>query len=238
MKTVELFRITLPLAAAAALASGCLNPLMFRKGAFAMDDWDTWTGWNDAYGSAEVRGNGLYYALTAKQDDTRDEPSDGYLPGLILSRELHGQRWRADLEAVFDLPPGQLKRFTYGIWVGGDSARPSVGNPSAAMKLIVQRTNGPRPSDDDFFLVLLPGGQPLRLPKELKVLRFEREGMFYTVFWSADRKVFNPVLRVDGTVAADAPSQKLFIGGFAGGDPAGARVRFKSIKINGREVLR
>lgn len=237
MKKLLLAR-SLPLLAAAFFAAGCLHPDMFRKGSFAMDDWDTWTGWNDEHGSAEVRRNGLYYYLTAKQDDTRDEPSDGYAPGLILSRELQGEKWQADLETEFKLPPGQMKRFSYGVWVGGDASRPSIGNASAAMKLLVQRQNGPRPVDDEYFLILLPGGKPLPLPKDLKTLRFEREGVYFTVSYSLNRKTFTPLLRVDGTLAADAPSQKFFLGGFAGGDPEGAYLRFKSLRINGREVLR
>lgn len=224
--------------AAALLASGCLNPAMFRKGAFATDDWDSWTGWNDAHGSSEVKSDGLYYYLTARQDDTRDEPSDGYVPGLILSRELLGPRWQADLEADFKIPPGQMKRFSYGVWIGGDSARPSVGSASASMKLLVQRQNGPRPQDDSLTLICLPGGKPVPLPLKLKVLRFERDGNYFTVSYAPDRKNFTAALRVDAAAAADVPSQKFFLGGFAGGDPAGAYARFKSLKINGREVLR
>jgi hypothetical protein len=102
----------------------------------------------------------------------------------------------------------------------------------------VQRQNGPRPADDDLMLILLPGGKPIPLPKKLKVLRFERSGAFYTVSYSMNRKAFTPVLQVDGSAAADAPAQKFFLGGFAGGDPEGAFAHFKSLKINGQEVLR
>ena len=227
----------LPLAACLLLA-GCLSPIMFKKGAYAMDDWDSWTGWNDAYGAGEVNNGGLYYRLTARQDDTRDEPSDGYNPGLILSRELQGSRWRVDLEADFKIPPGQMKRFSYGVWVGGDSARPSLGNASAAVKLVVQRQNGPRPADDALDLIVMPGGRPAPLPKKLKVLRFERDGNYFTVAYALNRKDFTPLLRLDASAAADAPSQKFFVGGFAGGDPQGAYARFRSLKINGQEVLR
>jgi len=227
----------LPLAACLLLA-GCISPVMFKKGAYAMDDWDSWTGWNDAYGEGEVNSGGLYYRLTARQDDTRDEPSDGYNPGLILSRELQGPRWRVDLEADFRIPPGQMKRFSYGVWVGGDSARPSLGNASAAVKLVVQRQNGPRPSDDALDLIVMPGGRPAPLPRKLKVLRFERDGNYFTVSYALNRKDFTPLLRLDASAAADAPSQKFFVGGFAGGDPQGAYARFRSLKINGREVLR
>ncbi len=224
-------------AAAAIFTAGC-SPAIFKKGAFAADDWETWTGWNDEYGSHEVRGDGLYYHLTARQDDSRDEPSEGYAPGLILSRELSGEKWQADLEADFKIPPGQMKRFSYGVWVGGDAARPSIGNASALLKVLVQRQNGPRPADDSLTLFCLPGGKPFPLPKKLKVLRFERDSNYFTVSYALNRKTFIPVLRLDASSAMDAPSQKFFLGGFAGGDPQGAYARFKSLKINGEETLR
>lgn len=226
------------LALFAALLAGCINPAMFRKGAWAIDDWESWTGWNDSRGRNEVRRDGLYYFLDEKQDDTRDAPADGYYPGLILSRDLFGPRWRADLEADFKIPAGAMKRFSFGVWVGGDYARPSLGNASAVMKLLVQRQNGPRPEDNLLQLVMLPNGKPVQLPLKLKVLRFEREGDFFTVSYGMNRKKLVPVIRVDASAAADAPSQKFFLGGFSGGDPAGAYVRFKSLKINDREVLR
>lgn len=226
------------IAAAAVFTAGCISPSMFKKGAYAVDDWDTWTGWNDEYGSHEVRGDGLYYRLTARQDDSRDEPSDGYAPGLILSREIAGVKWQADLEADFKMPPGQMKRFSYGVWLGGDSSRPSIGNASAVLKVLVQRQNGPRPADDTLTLFCLPGGKPFPLPKKLKVLRFERDGNYFSVSYALNRKDFTPVLRLDASAVVDAPSQKFFIGGFAGGDPQGAYARFKSLKLNGKEILR
>ena len=225
-------------ALAAAFAAGCINPASFRKGAFAIDDWETWTSWNDEYGSNEVRRDGLYYYLTARQDDTRDEPSDGYAPGLILSRELSGLKWQADLEADFKLPKGQMKRFSYGVWLGGEAARPSLGSAAAALKVLAQRQNGPRPQDDSLTLFYLPGGKPFSLPKKLKVLRFERDGDYFSVSYSMDRKQFLPVFRLNAALADTAPAQKFFIGGFAGGDPQGAYARFRSLKINGSETLR
>ena len=233
----NLFRLSL-LALAAVCAAGCLDPAMFRKGAYAVDDWETWTGWNDGYGSNEVKNDGLYYCLAARQDDSRDEPSDGYSPGLILSREILGGRWRIDLEADFTIPAGQAKRFSYGIWLGGDAARPSLGSAAAALKVVAQRRNGPGPQDDGLTLFYLPGGKPFALPGDLKVLRFERDGNYFSVSYAMDRKKFVPVFRLDASSAAEAPAQKFFISGFAGGDPQGACARFTSLKINGVETLR
>ncbi len=232
------FILITAIAAAAAIAAGCINPAMFKKGAYAIDDWETWTGWNDEYGSNEVRNDGLYYRLAARQDDSRDEPSDGYAPGLILSRDISGAKWQADLEADFKLPPGQMKRFSFGIWLGGDAARPSIGSASATLKLVVQRQNGPRPQDDTLTLFCLPGGKSFPLPKKTKVIRFERDGRFFTVSYALNRKKFVPVLHLDAGEAVNVPAQKFFIGGFSGGDPQGAYARFTSLKINGKETLR
>ncbi len=223
---------------AAALLAGCLNPMMFKKGAYAVDDWETWTGWNDSYGSHEVLPDGVYYRLTERQDDTRDTSSDGYSPGLILSRELFGESWTLDLEADFKMPPGQVKRFSFGVWVGGDSARPSIGNPSGVVRIMAQRQNGPRPEDDALLVFYLPGGKPYYAPREARALRFSRAGDTFTAAYSLKRGKFTPLLSVRAPGAAGAPSQKFFIGGFAGGDPAGAYARLTSLKINGRETLR
>ena len=106
------------------------------------------------------------------------------------------------------------------------------------MKLLVQRQNGPRAHDDSLALVCLPGGKPVALPKKLKVLRFERSETQFTVSYALNRKDFVTALSVAVPADLEFPSQKFFLGGFAGGDPAGAYARFKSLKINGREVLR
>lgn len=231
-------RLPAGLALAAFLAAGCINPAMFKKGAYAIDNWETWTGWNDAYGSHEALSDGLYYRLSERQDDTRDSSSDGYAPGLILSRELSGDKWRADLEADFKIPPGQVKRFSYGVWVGGDSSRPSIGNASAIVKVLAQRQNGPKPGDDALIVFCLPGGRPFGVPKDVKVLRFERDGTVFSVSYAMNRKNFTQLFRLNAPSAAGAPAQKFFVGGFSGGDPEGAYARFTSLKINGRETLR
>lgn len=233
-------RLALPAAACllAALLAGCVSPAMFGRGAFSLDDWDTWTGWNDAYGSSELKGGDLYYHLTARQDDTRDEPADGYLPGLIRSRDLDGERWRVDAEADFRLPPGHMKRVSLGVWAGADGARPSIGNPDGLLKLVVQRQNGPRPEHDSFIAVALPGGSPVALPKKAKVLRFERSGAVFSLSYSLDRKKFTEALRADASALASLPAQKFFLGGFAGGDPQGAHARLKSFRLNGSELLK
>jgi hypothetical protein len=233
----ELKKRSLAVLLAAGLLAGC-NPAVFKKSAYVINDWETWTGWNDEYGSDEAAPDGLYYRLTERQDDTRDMSSDGYSPGLILSRELAGDSWTLDLEADFNIPPGQVKRFSYGIWAGGDAARPSIGNASAVLKVLAQRQNGPRPQDDALLVFFLPGGKPFSLPTDLKVLRFSRAGNYFSVSYSMNRKKFLPVFRLDAPAAAGVPSQKFFIGGFAGGDPEGAYARLTSLKFNGRETLR
>lgn len=230
------FRLLLP-AALALLSAACALPALFGGGPWVLKNWDFWPGWNDAYGRYETKSGGLYYYLTAKQDDTRDEPSDGYFPGLLLSKELSGTSWTLDLRADSKLPPGCIKRFSYGIWVGGDLARPSIGNASGALKLLVQRQNGPSRAFDTYQLVLLPGGRQVELPKKFKTLRFERSGNVYTVYYSMNRRDFVAALSADAS-SVDAPSQKFFVGGFSSGDPAGAYMRIASLRLNGREILR
>ncbi len=235
MKVLPL-RLLLP-AVLALLSSACVGAVLFGGGPRTLEGMQAWAGWNGAYGRYAAESGGLCYYLTGKQDDTRDEPSDGYFPGLILSKELSGTSWIVDIGTDFRLPPGCIKRFSYGIWVGGDAARPSIGNPSGALKLLVQRQNGPSKTFDTFELVLLPGGRQVELPKKLKTLRFERSGSVYTVSYSMNRRDFVTALSADAS-SVDAPSQKFFIGGFSSGAPAGARMRLRSFRLNGREILR
>ena len=122
--------------------------------------------------------------------------------------------------------------------MGGDATRPSIGSASGVLKIIVQRQNGPRPADDSLIVFGLPGGRPFSLPTKLKVLRIAREGNYFSVSYALNRKDFVPVFRLEAPDAAMAPSQKFFLGGFAGGDPQGAYARFRSFKINGRETFK
>ncbi|HNW45359.1 MAG TPA: hypothetical protein PKI19_12710 [Elusimicrobiales bacterium] len=222
------------------LLSGCLfSPALYKSGAFSIDDWDTWTSWNDAFGTHEISGAGLCYSLGANQDDTHDLPSGGRSPGLILSKGLTGGSWRAEVSPEFKVPAGGLKRFSFGVWLGGDAARPSLGSASAALTLLVQRQNGPG-QDYDALLVSAPPAKnsPVNIPKETKTLRFERSGEAFAVSYSLDSKAFRQALRVESAAAAGAESQKFFVSRMSEGGPGGASAKFTSLKINGKETLR
>ena len=54
--------------------AGCMfNPALYKKGAFSIDDWETWTSWNDAFGEHSVSSGELSYRLGAGQDLASDE---------------------------------------------------------------------------------------------------------------------------------------------------------------------
>ncbi|OGS11213.1 MAG: hypothetical protein A2285_10360 [Elusimicrobia bacterium RIFOXYA12_FULL_57_11] len=239
-KTTDTNHSILCLLPALLLLCGCLvNPAIFKKGAFATDDWETWTSWNDAYGSHNVSGAGLAYRLGENQDDTHDIPFDGRSPGLLLSRTLAGRSWRVEVRANLQVPAGGLKRFSFGIWLGSDYTRPSLGSASSVLKLLAQRQNGPS-AEDDIFTVSAPPlkNSPVKIPLAAKALRFEKSGSFFTISYSLDNKEFKQVLNAESAEAAAAASQKFIIGGLAEGDPRGALAEFTSLKINNQETLR
>ncbi len=219
--------------------AGCMfNPALYKKGAFSIDDWETWTSWNDAFGEHSVSSGELSYRLGAGQDDTYDMPFNGRSPGLILSRELTGRNWSAEAHVRFKVPAGRLKRFSFGVWAGGEYVRPSLGSPAAVLKLLVQRRNGPKPDDDAFLITAPPLKESaVKIPKEAKALRFDRSGNSFAVSYSLDGKEFRQALRVESEDAAAAPSQKFFVSGLAEGNPQGAYAEFTSLTINGRETL-
>jgi hypothetical protein len=224
--------------AAMVLSAGCLPAFLKKAPPYSLAGWEIWPGQDNAYGSYEVKKDGLYYRLTGRQDDTREAPSDGYFPGLILSRELRGSEWLLDMEADFLLPPGGIGRFSCGVWLGDSYARPDLGNFSSVFILLFRRQNETGPGKYAVSLTHIPGGRPYAVPLKAKVIRFERRGSELAMSYSLNRKDFTRAFQVSVPDAGTAPAQKFFIGGFAGGEAAGARARFKSLKFNGQELLR
>jgi len=251
--------------AAALLLCGCLPAFLKKAPPYSIAGWETWPGTDNAYGWSEIKEDGLYYYLTARQDDTREEPSDGYFPGLILSRELAGNEWTLDMEADFSLPQGKSGRFSCGVWLGDSNARPDLGNFSSNFILLFRYQAGT--GENSLVLTHIPGGTPHTVPKKAKVIRFERRGNDLAMSYALNRKDFIQVFRTTVADAGGIPAQKFFIGGYAGGEaplvwsigqgvrvkmsspvsaPAtkaqdqtqSARARFKSLKLNGKELLR
>ncbi len=225
-------------AAAMLLLGGCLPAFLKKARPYSLAGWEIWPGQDNAYGSYEVKKNGVYYHLTGRQDDTREAPSDGYFPGLILARELRGSEWLLDMEADFLLPPGKTGRFSCGVWLGDNYARPDLGNFSSVFILLFRRQNETGPGKYAVSLTHIPGGRPYTVPLKTKVIRFERHGTELAMSYSLNRKNFTRAFQVSVPDAGTAPAQKFFIGGYAGGEIKDARARFKSLKFNGEELLR
>lgn len=231
----NIFRIPITLALPALLLLAGCNPAIFKKGAFSVDDWETWTSWNDAFGEHNVSSSRLAYRLSANQDDTQDMPFDGRSPGLILSKTVAGRDWRVEVSPKFKVPPGALKRVSFGMWVGREGSRPSLGSPAAALKLLAQRQNGPAPEDDVLIVSAPPvKDSPVKIPKETKTLRFEKSGGYFFISYSLDGQVFTRALRAESAEGSAAESQKFFVSGRADGSARGAWAEFYGLKISGQ----
>lgn len=226
------------IAAAMLPLGGCLPAFLRKAPPYSLAGWELWPGQDNAYGSSEVKKDGIYYYLSGRQDDTREAPSDGYFPGLILARELQGSEWNLDMEADFILPPDKTCRFSCGVWLGDNYARPDLGNFSSVFILLFRRQNAARPGEYGLSVTHIPGGRPYAVPPKAKVIRFERRGSELSMSYSLNRKDFTRAFQASVPDAATTQAQKFFIGGFAGGEAAGARARLKSLKLNGKELLR
>lgn len=229
---------SLLLAAAMFTLTACLPAFLKKAPPCSTAGWEIWPGQDNTYGSYELKKDGLYYKLSARQDDTRETPSDGYAPGLMLSRQLHGTSWTLDLEAEFFLPPDKTNRFSCGVWLGDGDSRPGLGNFSSLEILLMRRQSGPAAVDDILMLTHIPKGRPFLIPRKAKVIRFERRETAFVVSYAMDRRKFTRVFGVDVRGADTVPLQKFFIAGYAGGEPGGAYAKFKSLKFNGKDLLR
>ena len=237
-KNIRRNNLVLP-AAAMVLLAGCFSAFFKKAPLYSLAGWQFWPGHNGAYGSYEVKKDGLYYYLTGRQDDTRETPSDGYFPGLILSRELRGSEWILDMEADFLLPRDRRTcRFSCGVWLGDNYARPGLGNFSSVFILLFRRQSMTGPGQYGHLVTHIPGGRPYAVPPKAKVIRFERRGIELSISYSMNRKDFTRAFQLSVPDVETAPTQKFFISGFAGGETEGASARFKSLKFNGTELLR
>ncbi len=105
--------------------------------------------------------------------------------------------------------------------------------------MLFRRQNAAGPGKYGSLATHIPGGRPYAVPPEAKVIRFERRGTELAMSYSPDKKAFTRIFQRPVPDAVTAPAQKFFIGGYAGGEEAkGALARFKSLKFNGKELLK
>jgi len=221
----------------ALFAAGCINPAMFKKGAFSIDDWETWIGWNDSYGRHEIKDGRLYYYPQPNQDSSLENPSGGAHPGLIAAKELTGQSWRLEFKAVPNAVAGAKKSFFTYIWFGNETHRPIPSGGKTVFRILLEQRFEAGASQPLLFVSYGPDGKMFALPKDALVFRFERAGKIFKALYSANGRAFADIFEaeVPGTLAA--PSQKIAIGAKMEGGTDNAFCEYEYIKFNGQNLV-
>ena len=236
MKTRQLIFLT-AIAAPLLLLSGCLNPVMFKKGAYSIDDWESWVGWNDSYGRHEIREGRLYYYPQPNQDSSLENPSGGAYPGLITAKELPGQNWRLEFKAVPNAKAGAKKSFLTYVWFGDETHRPMPDGGKTVFRILLEQRFETGASQPLLIVSYGPGGKTFELPKDALVFRFERAGRIFKALYSGNGKSFADIFEAEAPQTLAAPSQKVAIGAKAEGEPDNAFCEYEYIKINGQSLV-
>jgi hypothetical protein len=219
------------------LIAGCFNPAMFKKGAYSMDDWESWLGWNDSRGRHEVRDGRLYYYPQADQDSSIENPSGGANPGLIAAKELQGQNWWLEFKAVPHIKPGAKKSFLTYVWFGDETRRPLPESAGTAFKILFEQLFEAGSDRARLLISYGPGGKIFELPRDAGVLRIERAGKDFKALYSRDGKTFGNIFEAEAPQTLGALSQKIAIGAKAAGEPGGAFCEYEYIKFNSQDLI-
>ena len=223
--------------AAPLLLSGCLNPAMFKKGAYSIDDWESWIGWNDSYGRYEIREGRLYYYSQPNQDSSLENPSGSAYPGLIAAKELTGQNWRLEFKAVPSAKAGAEKSFFTYVWFGDEAQRPVPAGAKTVFRILLEQRFEAGASQPLLIVSYGPGGKMFKLPKNALVFRLERTGGIFKAFYSSNGKSFADIFEAEAPQTLSAASQKVAIGAKAGDGSDDAFCEYEYIKINGQSLV-
>lgn len=164
-KNLVLFVVAFVMAACSTVNTGNM--------ASSQGKWQFWQG----RGNAQVQVDSVIYEPENLQDEEYDYDVEGRGPALILSRIVPGKKWQLDLKPQFFSLDKTYNRFSFGLWIGDSSARPSIGSKMAKAVLAVSRTRGPEKGDNALKLIIREKEDPKTISLSLLTsdFRFERE---------------------------------------------------------------
>lgn len=197
--------------------------------------WELWPGWNGGnYGSYTLQDGKLYYYLAAGQSDLLEAPKDGAVPGMLLARDLKGERWTLDVKVRYSMSAGSGHWLSCYVWLGPDKIRPNWAISRAALMLGVQRFRDDGYNLDSIYVHRAPGGTSILGP-DISALRIERNGNIFTLLVSRDGKIFEEAA---GTSLAgpEPETQKLVLGGQSA-SASGTYAEYEYIKLNGEPLF-
>jgi hypothetical protein len=180
----------------------------------------------------------LLYMLSARQHDALDKPrEDGYYPGLLLAREISGERWTLEMKARYEMRSSGGNWLSLLVWFGKPRVRPSSLSPGMAFALFScrQADNGYR--SDNYLMNRLPKNDMVRiLPAGTSFLRIKRNKDRFTAYTSEDGIKYTEVLSTVSPEASKAQVQKIVMGGQAF-TSTGSYAEYEYIKLNGKPLF-
>ncbi|MDQ7772934.1 MAG: FlgO family outer membrane protein [Elusimicrobiales bacterium] len=192
--------------------------------------WKAWPG----RGRFEFSGGTIRYCLEARQHDYLSAPKEGYYPGVLLEREIAGEKWEVEVSADYAMSGSGGQWLSVFVWLGEKDARPAIND--GTLSLIARRNQDSGYGSDDFTMHYEPGGELAILGTAVRNVRIRRDGKMFSLYWSADGKDYAKAVSVFSPGGAAAPSQRIVLGGQAFGAAASC-AHYGQIKLNGRPLF-
>lgn len=197
--------------------------------------WELWPGWNGGnYGSYKLQDGKLYYYLASGQSDLLEAPKDGAVPGMLLAKDLKGERWTLDVKVRYSMGAGSGHWLSCYVWLGPDKIRPNLAHSRTALMLGVQRFRDDGYRANNLYVHRVPGGTSILNP-EFSALRIERDRDRFRLLVSLDGKIFEEAANIRLTGPAPE-TQKLVLGGQSAAI-SGAYAEYEYIKLNGKPLF-
>lgn len=192
--------------------------------------WEVWPG----RGKLTFPGGKPRYCLETRQHDYLSSPKDGYHPGILMAREILGEKWEVEASADYTMSGIGGQWLSVFVWFGEKDVRPAI--QEGVLSLIARRQQDSGYGSDNFSLSYEPRAEPVDLQPSVKYIRIRRDGKMFSLYWSEDGKTYNKEITVFSPGAAEAAAQKIVLGGQAFGSTSSC-ADYEYIKLNGKPLF-